>query len=160
MCTAFSHEGGCACGNLRYRMGAAPLIVHCCHCTWCRRETGTAFALNALVESAKVALLAGKPERVATPSNSGKGQTIVRCPACRVAVWSHYAGFGEKISFIRVGTLDAGHGLEPGIHIYTSTKLPWVVIPDGVPTAREYYDAKRIWSHESRARLKTAFQSG
>jgi hypothetical protein len=140
-------------------MDATPLIVHCCHCTWCQRETGTAFALNALVESANVSLLAENPENVPTPSSSGKGQIIVRCPACQVAVWSHYAGFGDRISFIRVGTLDPGHGLQPGIHIYTSTKQPWVVIPEGQPSADEYYDSKEIWSEESRARLKAAFRA-
>ena len=152
-------EGGCACGAVRYRMESSPLIVHCCHCTWCQRETGTAFALNALVESSSISILEGEPESVLTPTNSGKGQTIVRCPQCQVAVWSHYAGFGEKVSFIRVGTLDPVHGIEPGIHIYTSSKLPWVVLPDDVPTSDEYYDAREVWSDDSRARLKAAFKA-
>jgi hypothetical protein len=111
-------EGGCTCGHLRYRLLAEPMFVHCCHCRWCQRETGSAFALNALVESARVLLLAGTTEAVDTPSASGKGQTIVRCPRCRVAVWSHYAGAGEAVSFVRVGTLDDPDQLPPDIHIY------------------------------------------
>src|SRR4051794_40946188 len=98
--------GGCTCRAVRYHMTSGPLFVHCCHCRWCQRESGAAFALNALIESDRVALLQGAPEEVLTPSNSGKGQRIFRCPSCRVAVWSHYAGGGDRIRFVRVGTLD------------------------------------------------------
>ena len=94
---AFSLEGGCTCRQVRYRMTSKPMFVHCCHCRWCQRETGTAFALNALIESDRVVLLSGEPEAVNTPSNSGNGQKIVRCPVCRIAVWSHYAGAGDKL---------------------------------------------------------------
>ena len=99
-------EGGCTCRAVRYRMTKRPLIVHCCHCRWCQRETGTAFALNALVESQFVELTAGEVEIINTPSNSGKGQKIARCPRCRIAVWSNYAGAGDALRFVRVGSLD------------------------------------------------------
>lgn len=123
-----TYAGGCACGAVRYRMEAKPMIVHCCHCTWCQRETGASFALNAMIEADRVSVLQGEPELIATPSNSGKGQNIARCPACHVAVWSNYAGAGDKVIFMRVGTLDEAHRLPPDIHIFTSTKQPWVVI--------------------------------
>jgi len=87
-------------------METAPLFVHCCHCRWCQRETGASFALNALVEADRVTLRRGQPEIVITPSNGGKGQKIARCPTCRVGVWSNYAGAGDAIRFVRVGTLD------------------------------------------------------
>jgi hypothetical protein len=122
-------EGGCSCGEVRYRMLAEPMFVHCCHCRWCQRETGSAFALNALVESERVLLLKGSTETVDTPSASGKGQKIVRCARCRVALWSHYAGAGEAVSFLRVGTLDQPDRVAPDIHIYTESKQPWVVLP-------------------------------
>src|SRR6187551_817352 len=99
-------EGGCTCRSVRYRLASAPLFVHCCHCRWCQRESGSAFALNAMIEADRVALLAGEPEAVDTPSASGKGQKIWRCPRCRVAVWSNYAGAGAAVRFVRVGTLD------------------------------------------------------
>src|SRR5438045_4947385 len=99
-------DGGCDCRAVRYRVASRPIIVHACHCTWCQRETGTAFALNAVVESSRVELLAGQPELVNTPSASGKGQKIWRCPQCRIAVWSNYPGGGDAFHFIRVGTLD------------------------------------------------------
>ena len=129
-------EGGCACGGVRYRMTGAPIFVHCCHCRWCQRESGAAFALNALIEADRVVLLKGEPERVATPSASGKGQTFARCPDCHVALWSNYAGAGDLVNFVRVGTLDQPDRLPPDIHIYTASKQPWVVIPEGMPSSK------------------------
>jgi hypothetical protein len=148
----FSLEGGCTCRAVRYRITRKPMFVHCCHCRWCQRETGTAFALNALVETDRVVLLSGQPITVHTPSNSGKGQKIVRCPVCHVAVWSHYSQAGEKLSFIRVGTLDEPDRISPDIHIYTSSKQPWVVLPPGAPAVAEFYDPKKAWPRESMAR--------
>ena len=145
-------EGACTCGAIRYRMTSRPMIVHCCHCRWCQRETGSAFAINALIEADRVELLAAALEIVDTPSNSGKGQKIARCPVCRVAVWSNYAGAGDTVRFIRVGTLLEPDRLPPDIHIFTSTKQPWVVLPGGVPAVPEYYDRRRYWPAESNAR--------
>jgi hypothetical protein len=130
-------------------MKTKPLWVNCCHCRWCQRETGASFALNALIEADRVEVLQGQPDVVLTPSNSGKGQKIVRCPNCRVAVWSHYAGAGDVLSFVRVGTLDEPDHLPPDIHIYTSSKQPWVVLPPGTPAVAEYYDRKKYWPKES-----------
>jgi hypothetical protein len=138
-------EGGCDCRRVRYRMTSAPMFVHCCHCRWCQRETGSAFVLNALIESSRVQLLSGKPELVHTPSNSGKGQKIARCPECRIALWSHYAGAGDIASFVRVGTLDDPDRFPPDIHIFTSTKQPWVILPPGAKAFAEYYDSKKEW---------------
>jgi hypothetical protein len=142
-------EGKCACGFVRYRMTSRPLFVNCCHCTWCQRETGTAFALNALIESERVEIIGGEPIVVDTPSNSGKGQKISRCPRCSVALWSNYAGAGDAVRFVRVGTLLEPGRLPPDIHIFTSTKQPWVVIPPGMPAVPEYYDRKKYWPLES-----------
>ena len=142
-------EGGCACRFVRYRMMSAPLIVHCCHCRWCQRETGASFALNALVESDRVERLHGEVDVVVTPSESGKGQKIVRCPRCRVAVWSHYAGAGDAVSFIRVGTLDEPDRLPPDVHIFTASKQPWVALPPDVPAIAEYYRASELWPSDS-----------
>lgn len=147
--------GGCACRALRYRMESRPLVVHCCHCRWCQRETGASFALNAMIESDRVSLLAGEPELVDTPSESGRGQKIARCPKCHVAVWSHYAGGGTAVRFVRVGTLDQPDHLPPDIHIFTSSKQPWVVLPAGMPAVPEFYDRKQYWPKESLVRRET-----
>ena len=147
-------EGGCTCGSVRYRLSGEPMFVHCCHCRWCQRETGASFALNALIETDRLMVLTGGPESVATPSNSGKGQQIVRCPNCRVALWSHYAGAGDALCFVRVGTLDEPDRLAPDIHIFTSSKQPWVVLPPDVPAVDEYYNRKDFWPEESLARRR------
>ncbi len=142
-------EGGCDCRTLRYRLLGAPLVVHCCHCRWCQRESGASFALNAMVESDRVELTAGMPKWVDTPSASGRGQRIARCPHCSVAIWSHYAGAGPLITFIRVGTLDDPDRLPPDIHIFTASKQPWVVLPEGAPAVPAYYDRDQYWSRDS-----------
>ena len=148
--------GGCTCRAVRYRMTTAPIIVHCCHCRWCQRETGASFALNAVIEADRVVVDGGAPERVVTPSASGKGQKILRCAACKVAVWSHYAGGGEAFSFIRVGTLDEPDRLPPDLHIFTASKQPWVTLPDGARAFAEFYDPKAEWPKESLARWAAA----
>jgi len=145
----FVLEGGCTCRRVRYRLTRKPLIVHCCHCRWCQRETGAAFALNAMLESEAVSLLSGDPERVLTPSNSGKGQVIVRCPVCHIAVWSHYAGAGDKTSFVRVGTLHNPDALSPDVHIFTASKQPWVILPPTTPAYEVYYKRSEVWSAEA-----------
>ena len=145
----FPLEGGCDCRQVRYRMETKPLFVNCCHCRWCQRESGASFALNAMIETDRLTLLAEKPEMVNTPSNSGKGQQIARCPKCRIALWSHYAGAGPVVAFVRVGTLDNPDALPPDIHIFTASKQPWVQLPAGVPAVPEYYDRRQYWPAES-----------
>ena len=144
--------GGCTCGAVRYRMTSKPMFVHCCHCRWCQRETGASFALNAMMEADRVILLKGEVETVMTPSLSGKGQKIARCPTCRVALWSNYAGAGDLVRFVRVGTLDDPDGLPPDVHIFTESKQPWVVLPEGIPAFAEFYDRPQLWPQESLAR--------
>jgi hypothetical protein len=150
--TGYPIEGGCDCRLIRYRMESAPLIVHCCHCRWCQRESGTAFALNAMIEAERVIHLKSEPQLIDTPSQSGRGQRIARCPVCRVAVWSNYAGAGPILRFVRVGTLDDPDALAPDIHIFTASKQPWVVLPEGARAVPEFYDIERCWSPESLAR--------
>jgi hypothetical protein len=152
--TDFTAEGGCTCRTVRYRVTSRPLFVHCCHCRWCQRETGSAFVLNAMIEADRVELLAGEPEAVNTPSNSGKGQKIMRCPTCRIALWSTYSGAGDTLRFVRVGTLDEPDRLPPDIHIFTASKQPWVVLPPGMPAVEEYYDRNEYWPAASIARRK------
>lgn len=130
-------------------METAPLIVHCCHCRWCQRESGASFALNAMIEADRVTRLNGVPDLIHTPSASGKGQMIARCPECRVAVWSNYSTAGALIDFVRVGTLDDPDRLPPDVHIFTDSRQPWVTIPVGVRSVAEYYDRETVWSVES-----------
>ena len=146
----FPLEGGCDCGYVRYRMETAPLFVHCCHCRWCQRESGASFALNAMIEAERVTHLAAEPELVNTPSESGSGQNIARCPKCRIAVWSNYSGAGRLVRFVRVGTLDTPDVLPPNIHIFTASKQPgWssrpVCRPCPSTTIAKATGPRRVW---------------
>lgn len=148
-------DGGCACGAVRYALSDAPMVVHCCHCRSCQRETGSAFVLNAVIESDRLRITRGMVDYVLTPSASGKGQEIARCPDCRVALWSHYAGSGRQSAFVRVGTLDDPAACRPDVHIFIATKLPWVVVPEGAPAFTAFYPSSEgVWSDEARARWK------
>ncbi len=140
-------------------MTSKPMFVHCCHCRWCQRESGAAFALNAMVETDRVELLIGTVEVIDTPSNSGNGQRIARCPDCHIAVWSNYAyaGIGDAVCFVRIGTLDEPDRLPPDIHIYTVSKQPWVALPSDVPAVDEYYEATKFWPKESLERREVLF---
>ena len=149
-----THAGGCSCGEVRYRVTAKPFVVHCCHCRWCQRQTGASFALNALFDADHVEVTKGAVEEIGVPSPSGNGQTIARCPSCKVAVWSNYFMGGIKggIRFIRVGTLDNPDLLPPDVHIFTSTKQPWVILPPGDLAVDEFYEYEDVWSAKDCAR--------
>lgn len=149
-------NGQCTCGACRFRVTARPVVVHACHCTWCQRETGSAFAMNAVVETTAITLLAGEPVETRLPSASGKGQLVLRCGACGVTLWSHYSGSGRAMAFVRVGVLEPGHGLEPDVHIFTATRQPWVPLPEGARTFAEFYVPAEVWGPEGVARVTAA----
>jgi hypothetical protein len=149
-------EGGCACAAVRYRLISRPMFVHCCHCRDCQRQTGSAFVLNALIETDRVTLLSGNPEPVAVPTDSGRPHEIYRCPSCGVAVWSVY-GDVRKLLFVRVGTLDDPGALTPDVHIYVRSKLPWVALPEGIPSFDAYYDSRKLWPPASLERRRAIF---
>ena len=151
--TTATHVAFSTCGAVRFRLTSAPLLVRCCHCRWCQRETGASFALNAMIEADRAELVKGDVEVVLTPSNSGKGQKITRCAHCRIALWSSYAGAGDAVRFVRVGTLDDPDRLPPDVHIFTESKQPWVVLPPGALAFDTYYDRTRHWPQASLERL-------
>lgn len=146
-------EGGCACGSVRYRLASPPMFVHCCHCRDCQRQTGSAFVLNALIETDRLTILSGDPKPVAMPTDSGRPHRIFRCPDCQTAVWSEYGGLSQ-LRFVRVGTLDEPAALPPDIHIYTRSKLPWVNLPAGIPATEAYYDSRQMWPAASLERRR------
>ena len=148
-------EGGCTCGHVRYQASSDPLIVHCCHCRGCQKSSGSAFALNALFEANRIKLISGEVEEITVPTPSGVGQIIARCNKCKVAVWSNYNMYGLKkhIRFIRVGTLDNPDQFPPDIHIFTASRQPWVLVPQGDRTVLKFYEIGKTWSYDSLKRL-------
>lgn len=146
-------EGGCSCGALRYRLKSRPMFVNCCHCTQCQRLTGSAFVINALIETDRIDILSGEPVVTPGPSESGRPHDIYRCRTCATAVWSDY-GRRPSLRFVRVGTLDAPGAAPPDAHIFTRSKAPWVVIPDGAPSFDIFYEMKTLWPQDSLARRR------
>jgi hypothetical protein len=143
-------EGGCACGEVRYRLTSEPMFVNCCHCLDCQRQTGSAFVINLVIEADRVEVLAGEPEPVPVPREDGP-QLIWRCPTCRIALFSRYTN--EKVRYVRGGTLDEPSSVTPGAHIFTRSQLPWVELPASAPRFETYYELEATWPAESRERL-------
>jgi hypothetical protein len=151
-------EGGCACGSVRYGLTAEPLFVHCCHCLNCQRQTGSAFVVNALIETGRVEVVAGEPVAIDVARDEGPPQRIWRCPECQVALFSRYGR--DEFRYVRGGTLDDPSSVAPDVHIFTRSKLPWVVLPDGVPAFEEFYDdMKALWPQASLDRFAAAAAS-
>ena len=141
--------GGCTCGHVRYEMAGPPLVVHGCHCRWCQRQSGSAFAINALIEEDRVTLTHGEVHEIMVATPSGAGQRISRCPKCQVAVWSNYLRAGSNVRFVKVGTLDDPDRHPPDVHIYTEDKQPWVTLPAGVPAVAKFYVVEEVYSADS-----------
>ncbi|MGI3183826.1 GFA family protein [Nioella aestuarii] len=150
------HEGKCACGAVTYSMKTDPMFVHCCHCSECQKQTGSAFVLNAIIETDRVEY-SGPIKEMTLPTPSGKGQVISRCENCGVAVFSSYLIRQGKLLYIRVGTLNHPENCPPDVHIFTSSKLPWLKIETDIPVFEEFYVFKDVWPAKAYARLQALF---
>ena len=148
-------DGGCFCETLRYRLTSEPMFVHCCHCLNCQNQTGSAFVLNALIETDRIELLSGLPEVTELKSGGGGPHDVYRCPTCLFAVWSDY-GRRPGMRFVRVGTLDDPTALSPDVHIFTRSKQPWVGLPEDVPSFQVFYKLEELWPAESLQRRRAA----
>jgi hypothetical protein len=147
-------DGGCSCGLVRYTLNATPLIVHACHCRDCQRITGSAFIVNIWIEREFVELKSGelKSQRLAT--GSGKPQEVFFCGRCGAHVWSKYQAAPGDTVMVRVGTLDDPTSVKPDVHIFTRSKMPWLTLPDDVPSFEAFYSPRKIWRPESLARFE------
>lgn len=152
-------EGGCACGVVRYRLKTGPMFVHCCHCRDCQRQGGSAFAINALIETDRIERLAGAPSPIRMPTDSGSVHDIYRCPDCQTAMWSDYGGRPD-LRFVRVATLDDPAVLPPDVHIFARSKLPWVRLPADAKVFEVYYDMAAEWPADSLARRQAILGKG
>lgn len=148
-------EGGCACGAVRYRLSSGPMFVHCCHCTDCQRQVGSAFVVNALIETDRIEVQSGELSAWRMPTESGRPHDVYRCDACGTALWADYGG-RPWLRFVRATTLDDRAALKPDVHIFTRSKLPWVRLPDDQPAFEVYYDMQALWPPESLARREAA----
>lgn len=155
VCGSGSLEGGCACGASRYRLAGAPLIAHACHCRDCRRITGSAFVVNLWIEEELVECVRGRPGSARLAGGSGALHEVFFCEACGTTLWSRYDAVPGHSLFVRAGTLDDPSAVEPDVHIFTGSKLPWLPLPAGVPAFRRMYELKDLWPPEMLARLRS-----
>ena len=130
------------------------MFVHCCHCLNCQRQTGSAFAINLLIEADRIEMLRGTPQPVDVPRDDGSAQRVFRCASCQVAVFSEYSS--PDVWFVRGGTLDDPRGVKPDVHIFTRSKVAWVSLPPEVPAFEVYYDTDKQWPEASLGRLAAA----
>jgi hypothetical protein len=152
-------EGGCACGAVRYRLKTGPMFVNCCHCSDCQRQVGSAFVINALIETDRIEIQSGEIAPTAMPTDSGRPHLVYRCTACGTTLWSDY-GDRKVLSFLRATTLDDRGALQPDAHIFTRSKLPWVRLPDDARVFEVYYDMQKEWPAESLARRDALLGAG
>jgi hypothetical protein len=148
-------DGGCFCKAVRYRLHREPMFVNCCHCLNCQAQTGSAFVVNAIIETNQIELLSGELVVYEVVSGHGGPHDIFRCSECGVAVWSRYER-REGMRLVRVCTLDDPTLLEPQAHIFTRSKLPWVTLPEGVPSFEAFYKTQEVWPEESFKRAMAA----
>lgn len=147
--------GGCACGAVRYKLTAAPLIVHACHCRDCQRITGSAFVLNIWIERRFVETAGVLPNSFKLTAGSGKHHEVFFCGTCATYLWSKYHAPPGDTLFVRAGTLDDPAAVEPDVHIFTRSRLPWLELPKDVPAFESMYDDfTAVWSIESLERFR------
>jgi hypothetical protein len=140
-------HGGCLCGHIRFRLDGAPIVTHACHCTQCQRITGSAFAVNLMIEADQLTVETGEPVR------TEHGQAA--CPHCGTRLWAYHRMFGEKAVFVKAGVLAAGPA--PDVHCFTSTKQPWLSLPADAPAYEDHYDFEAVVSPERQARAEALF---
>lgn len=153
-------QGSCACKKVQYSLNKKPIVVHCCHCRFCQRMSGSAFGLNAMIEADLVQLRGEEElERIPTPSTHPKGQIWARCKFCKVSIWSEHPELGKRIRIINAGTLDQAEALSPDVHCRTESKHPWITIPKGAHSYEQDYDSDVVWSDDAKNRIKAVFET-
>lgn len=146
-----AHDGGCACGKVRYSITEEPMFTQVCHCTDCQRTTGSAFVIHAVIARDDLAIT-GETRMADMDTGSGTGAEIHFCPDCGTYIWIRYKYHQVPVIAVRAGTLDETSALPPQGHIFTDSKLDWVVVPDGVPAYPKAASREEMWPAESVAR--------
>src|SRR5690348_9676090 len=151
-----SLEGRCACGAIKYKLTASPLIVNACHCRDCQRLTGSAFVINIWIEKKLVETGGADPKSFRLAGGTGKPHDVFFCGACGTYLWSRYHGAPGDFLFVRAGTLDNPDAVTPDVHIFTRSKVPWLNLPANRPIFESFYKLPEVWRPESLARFRAA----
>jgi hypothetical protein len=152
-------EGGCSCRAIRYKLTASPLIVHACHCLDCQRITGSGFVVNIWIERKFVETDGAIPKSFTLRGGTGKDHEVFFCGKCGTYVWSRYHIVQSDCLFVRAGTLDKPGSVQPDVHIFTRSKLPWLNLPTDAVVFDSIYSIEKVWPAESKVRLQRNLQS-
>ena len=141
-------EGGCQCGAIRYRCNAPPFVAYTCHCTACQRITSSAFATCIQVPAEALSLTSGSPCSAERAANSGNRLSTSFCGSCGSALWVANS-IRPRLRTLYVGTLDEPGNIEVNAHIWTSRRLPWVLLPSGHRVFPEAGDWRADYARDS-----------
>lgn len=123
--------GGCGCGAVRFEIDQPLLAAAYCHCTRCRRRSGTAAAASARVAPGSMRIVRGEDRLQGW--FAGDGLEKVFCGACGSALLARDRASGA-IAIVRLGAFDGDPGVRPSLRQFTAYAAPWEPIPDdGLP---------------------------
>lgn len=125
-------EGGCNCGAVRYRIEGLPLAVAACHCTRCRRQSGSAFSVNLVVLEAAMTVSGALSSFKDEDTTSGEPVYREFCGTCGSPIRSLLSSPAGLVA-VKAGTLDDAGSFAPYLHVFTRSKLAWFDIPASVP---------------------------
>jgi len=129
---AETHEGGCYCGAVRYRVSGPPRRVGACCCRWCQRRTGSVLGLSVYFEASDFDYLQGELRHFRLTSGSGRSIETDFCPTCATTVgWTMEAEPGAR--GIAGGTFDDPTLWQPQRFVFTRTKPGWLSACDAIP---------------------------
>ena len=128
---ANKYSGGCQCGAIRYDILGAPELLLACHCTDCQRQSGSAFGMTLVVSEEDFQLTKGDVKTYSLKSAAGRPKLGAFCPNCGTRIY-HKPEWRKGMVSVKPGTLDDTSGLKPTLHLWTSSKQPWITISEGV----------------------------
>ena len=137
-------DGGCGCGQVRYTINAPQMpIIYACHCIDCQTQSGSAFALQMPVFETMLSV-SGDMVSGERAHPSGTIGTIFACEKCLVRVYSKNST-RPGMATIKAGTLDDSAGVVPKFHLWTSSKQPWVFVPENSVALEEQPASTAEW---------------
>jgi hypothetical protein len=125
-------EGGCNCGAIRYSISGEPSVVVICHCSNCRRQSGSSFSVNIVIKPDVIKIdgdLATYEDK-----NTESGAPVLRqfCSLCGSPIRS-VSSAQMEVSIVKAGSTDDPSLFAPAMHIWTQSALPWVPLPADLP---------------------------
>ena len=126
--------GGCQCGVVRYEICGEPELLYVCHCRECQKQSASAFGISVIIKRSGFRITRGEMKVWSRATDSGGTLGCAFCPACGSRLWHEGIGATDTIS-VKGGSLDDPSDLRFACHIWTTRKLPGVVIPE---SARQF----------------------